>query len=206
MGIDINYKSFPEKYCKDKPPLKNLTKIIQTIDNKYSFYSLKEYDEVTNIAKRVFIPDEEEYRNKTLSSDSYSYYYDNYTITHESIDSKHILKMGKNKVKLNVSGLPVISRGECSSQTSVIITMKINDDLVFENLYTNNYCRNLKYLENIILDFKKNSLTLNLNDNYFIEVPFSYFKKKGNQISFLTSDDLVKFVDFPNNMFAKSPK
>ena len=111
---------FSEKYCKKPLPSE---KIIQTIKNENVAYP---FDWETSSEKIVTL-------SKNYTSKEYDFYDSKgYTITNPSINSEHIYKMGKNKINIQISGIAQSNRGSCSGETSAIITLRINNNLVFE--------------------------------------------------------------------------
>lgn len=190
--VNTQYDSeyiFPEKYCKNKPDLKNVTKVIATVKNKTRAYPL---GGETKTLKAFDIKDED-----------FEKYSDDYYLTNESIDSSHTIKMGKNIVKLEVTGKPTSSRGLCSGESSPIISLKIDNNKIFDNLQTINYCSEFYVLHNITLDFKNKEINLVTSYEDYdaltrYSIPFNYFQKKNNIIKYLNKETFDRLKVFKN--------
>ena len=189
--IDKNFpdhKHIPDKYCKGKPPYKNIIKTYHTVFDKFMVYP--RYNDDMKYVKPFPLPN-------NLSNDMLNFidYYGNIGNKTQNFKQKFHLK-NNTIIGLTIVSLGTRSHGQCSSISSHLISLKVNNHIFFKEILTDK-CIGYN-IDKIKINLKKKIVTLNVMDTLESEktktltIPFSYFIKK-NGMEYITEDEFYRF-------------
>lgn len=183
-----NLSNIPDKLCKNLPPNHNIIKVLNPIKNINVFWPF-DNEEHFDLPKNL--------------PDNIKSFLDEEGIIANKVKPKHEVFIVKNHhIDLKIDGGGYRSRGYCSANVSLIISLKIDNIQILKDLYTNP-CSSPYNIRQIDIDVNKKLIILHIRkysadtEDILAKIPLDYFKSIS--ISYLFDEDsLQKIIDYLN--------